>query len=249
MRIQAAKFKPTKGYAHVVHVFLSALMPALVFIFVRIDVAAFAVAVVLISKWRMFAVRPHFWPAIVRANAVDIMVSLSTIVFMTHTRMVWLQLFWVALFMIWQVFVKPGRSMFSVSAQAFIGQTYGLMAIFLGWPAASTAVIVLAVWVICYMAARHFLTSFDEPYVPMYARTWSYFAAGLAWLSSHWLLYYSVVAQPTLFLTVLGFSLGGLYYLKETDRLSLLYRRQIVFIMLAVIIVVLVFSDWGDKTL
>ena len=102
-------------------------------------------------------------------------------------------------------------------------------------------------WAVCYLAARHFLTAFDEPYISLYSHVWAYFAAALAWLTVHWLLFYSVVAQPALLLTVLGFGLGGLYYLHESDRLSALLRRQIIFIMLAVILVVLVFSDWGDK--
>ena len=243
------KLKPVKGYAHVFHIFLSALMPALAFIFIRIRFIPLAVLVVLITKWRMFAVRPRFWPAIIRANAVDIIVGLSTIVFMTHSHSASIQLVWAVLYMVWQVVIKPGRSVFKVSIQALIGQTYGLMALFIGWPASSSLLLVLGVWMICYLAARHFLTAFDEPYTSLYAHTWGYFAAALAWLTSHWLLFYGVVAQPTLLLTVLGFGLGGLYYLQETDRLSTLLRREIVFIMIAVIVVVLVFSDWGDKVI
>lgn len=249
MKVIPGKIKPTKGYAHAFHIFLSALMPALVFIFVRIHFAQLAVLVILITKWRMFAVRPRFWPAIIRANAVDISVGLSTVVFMTHSHAASLQLLWAALYMVWQIFIKPGRSTFSVSLQALIGQTYGLMALFLAWPDASLVLLVIGCWGICYLSARHFLSSFDEPYTSLYAHVWGYFAAALVWLSVHWLLFYNVVAQPTLLLTVLGFGLGGLYYLQETDRLSVLLRRQIVFIMIAVVVVVLVFSDWGDKTL
>lgn len=247
MRLLSGKLKPIKGYAHVFHIVLSAVMPALVYIFIRIRFVQLAVLVVLITKWRMFAVRPRFWPAIIRANAVDIIVGLSTIVFMTHAHSSAMQLMWAFLYMVWQVAIKPGRSLFKISLQAFIGQTYGLMALFVGWPAASLVVIVLGVWVVCYLAARHFLTGFEEAYISLYSHTWGYFAAALAWLSAHWLLFYNVVAQPTLLLTVLGFGLGGLYYLYESDRLSALLRRQIIFIMIAVIVVVLVFSDWGDK--
>lgn len=224
-------------------------MPALVFVFIRIKFVQLAVLIILITKWRMFAVRPRFWPAIIRANAVDIIVGLSTIVFMTHTHAASLQLLWAGLYMVWQVAIKPGRSVLSVAAQALIGQTYGLMALFVGWPAAPSLALVICVWGICYLSARHFLSSFEEPYVALYSHTWGYFAACVAWLCTHWLLFYTVIAQPTLLLTVLGFGLGGLYYLQETDRLSVLLRRQIVFIMVAVIVVVLVFSDWGDKAL
>lgn len=245
----AGKIKPTRGYAHVFHILLSALMPALVFVLIRIRFVQLAVVVVLITKWRMFAVRPRFWPAIIRANAVDIIVGLSTIVFMTHSHAPWLQLTWTVLYIVWQVILKPGRSTLSISLQALTGQTYGLVALFVAWPSAPLIGLVAGTWIVCYLAARHFLTNFDEPYGPLYAHTWGYFAAALTWVSAHWLLFYGVVSQPTLLLTVLGFGLGGLYYLQESDRLSVLLRRQIVFIMVAIIIVVLVFSEWGDKAL
>lgn len=249
MKAIAGKIKPTKGYAHVLHIVLSAVMPALVYVFIKTGFSQIAVLIVLVTKWRMFAVRPRFWPAIVRANAVDIIVGLSTIVFMTHTSSTSLLLAWVGLYMVWQVVLKPGRSVVSVSLQALVGQTYGLMALFIGWPDAPLVVLMLGAWGVCYLAARHFLTSFEEPYTSLYSHSWGYFAAALTWVSVHWLLFYGVVAQPTLLLSVLGFGLGGLYYLQESDRLSRLLRRQIIFIMVAVIVVVLAFSDWGDKTL
>ena len=245
----SSKIKPTKGYAHVIHIVLSAIMPALVYVLISIDFVQLAVLTIFITKWRMFAVRPRFWPAIIRANAVDIIVGLATIVFMTHTDSTSYQLFWAVLYMLWQTVLKPGRSVLSIAAQALFGQTYGLMAIFIGWPAAPLGLLIFWVWGVCYLAARHFISSFEEPYTSMYAHTWGYFAAALAWLCVHWLLFYSVIAQPTLLITVLGFGLGGLYYLRETDRLSVLLRRQIVFIMIAVIVVVFVFSDWGDKAI
>ncbi len=245
----AGKIKPTKGYAHVFHIILSAIMPALIYILVRIEFVQLAVLIIFITKWRMFAVRPRFWPAIIRANAVDIIVGLATIVFMTHTNSASLQLLWAVLYMLWQTILKPGRNMLSIASQALVGQTYGLMAIFIGWQTAPISVLVVVVWAVCYLAARHFMGSFDEPYTPLYAYSWGYFTAALTWLCVHWLLFYSVIAQPTLLITVLGFGLGGLYYLRETDRLSVLLRRQIVFIMIAVIVVVFVFSDWGDKAI
>ncbi len=249
MKRVVARIKPKKGFAHIFHVLLSALIPALVYVLIRMSFLQLAVAVVFLSKWRMLAVRPRFWPANVRANAVDLIFGVSTVVFMNMSTSATLQLFWALLFIIWQVWIKPGRSILSVSMQALLGQTYGLMALFVAWPEAPLLVLVLFGWIICYLSARHYFSSFDEPYTSLYSHTWGYFAAALMWLCSHWLIFYSVISQPALLLTVLGFGLGGLYYLTETDRLSNYMRRQIVFIMLAIIVVVLVFSDWGDKAL
>ncbi len=242
-----AKVKPTKGYAYVFHMLLTAALPILLYVLVRTGFFQVAVAVVLISKWRIFAVRPRFWPAIVRANSVDVIVSLSSIIFMNQTHSSWLQLFWMGLLILWQVIVKPSRATFGVSAQATIAQTYGLGALLVAWPAAPLFNLVVASWIICYLSARHFLANFDEPHAPLYAHVWAYFSAALVWISVHWLLYYTTIAQPVLLLSVLGFGLGGLYYLQESDKLSDFLRRQIILIMVAVIVVVFVFSDWGSK--
>lgn len=81
----------------------------------------------------------------------------------------------------------------------------------------------------------------------MLSYIWGYFGAALAWLLSHWLLYYHGLAQPTLLLSALGYGLAVLYYLDHKDRLSRGARRQFIFIMLAIVVVVVAFSDWGDK--
>ena len=242
-----AKVKPTKGYAYVLHLLLSAAFPVLLYVLVRMEFAQVAMLVVLLSKWRMFAVRPRFWPAIVRANAVDILVSLSSVIFMSQTAEPWIQILWTVLLIVWQVGVKPLKTTLGVSAQALTGQTYALVAFYIAWPDAHLALLVIATGAICYLAARHFLANFDEPYAPLYANVWGYFAASLAWVSAHWLLYYGAIAQPVLLLTVLGFGLGGLYYLQEVDKLSDYLRRQILIIMAAIVAVVFLFSDWGSK--
>jgi hypothetical protein len=76
---------------------------------------------------------------------------------------------------------------------------------------------------------------------------WAYFSAALVWISCHWLLFYGPVAQPALLLSVLGSGIGGIYFLEKTDRVSVLLRRQIVFIMIAIVVIVLTFSDWSGK--
>ena len=208
-----------------------------------------AVAIILIGKWRMIAVKPRHWPANFRANGVDIIVGLSLLIFMVHSGSFMFQLFWAVSYALWLLFIKPASSLFMVSLQAIIGQTLGLMALFLSWGDASSAVLALAAWAICYACARHFFTSFEEPMTRFLSYMWGYFAASLVWLLSHWLLFYGLIAQPTLLLSVLGFGLAGLYYLEKTDRLSILLRRQLIFVMVAIIVIVVAFSDWGDKAI
>jgi hypothetical protein len=230
--------KPAHGLLYYLHGLLRAALPLLVLVFVRANVPLLAVAVILLSKWRMLVVRPRYWAASVRSNAIDIIVGLSFVVFMAHTTSGNWQLMWAVLYGLWLVVLKPLSRPLAVSIQALIGQSFGLVALFMSWPDASLFGYVIGVGVICYLAARHFVSSFDEPYAPMFANFWAYFSASLMWVLGHWLLFYGVVSQPTLLLTVLSLGMGGIYYLDQTDRLSSMLRRNFVFIVVAIVVVV-----------
>jgi hypothetical protein len=244
----ASRIKPKSGFSHFIHLFFTILIPVLVYVFVRWNFLPLALIIILLSKWRMFAVRPrHWWPNI-RANAVDITVGISILVFMNETTAATMQIMWAGIYGLWLLFLKPRSGVLMVSLQALVGQVTGLMAVWLAWGNQPIALLVFVNGLICYVTARHFFTNFDEPHAALFAHTWGYFSASLVWVLTHWLLFYGVIAQPTLLLTVIGFGLGGLYYLEQTDRLSVFLRRQFLFIMIAIIVVVLAFSDWGDKT-
>ncbi len=248
MRALAIKLKPAFGFSHFIHIILTLLLPGLVYVFIRMSFYQLAIALIILSKWRMFAVKPRYWPANIRANAVDLSVGISTVLFMSLTAVASWQIVWAILYAGWLLFIKPKSGLFMVTLQAVIGQLLGLVSLFLALGESPTFVLTLGAWSVCYLSARHFLTSFDEEHASLFAHTWGYFAAALTWVLSHWLLFYGgFLAQPALLLSVIGFSLAALYYLDETDRLSSGLRRQFVFVMVAIVMVVMVFSDWGDK--
>jgi hypothetical protein len=242
-----ARIKPATGFSAIVHVLLVAVLPILVFVLVRMSFVPLAYAVVLLSKWRMLAVRPRHWPANIRANAVDIIVGLSFVSFIAQSPSQAWQVVWALGFGIWLTIIKPKSSTFWGSFQAGAAQVLGLAAIYVLWGRASLLVLVVATWVTCYLSARHFLGNFDEPLSSLISHAWGYFGGALTWVLGHWLLYYGFVSQPMLILSVLAAGLAALYYLESHDRLSIFVRRELILIMSAIIIVVLLFSSWGDK--
>jgi hypothetical protein len=249
MRPLINKLKPARGFSTIFHNGLLVLLPFVLFVVRQFGTqfVVISLVLVLLSKWRMFAVRPRFWFTLIRANAVDLMVGFSVVVFMLHAGSVGLQLAWAVLYAGWLLFLKPAAGILPISAQAFIGQLVGLLALFLVGATVPTVFLVLGTGVICATAARHFFDSFDEPYSKMLAYLWGYFAAGLTWILSHWLLYYGPIAQPVVLLSTVGYGVAALYYFDHNGKLSVLLRRQFVFIMLAIVIVIITFSDWGDK--
>ncbi len=237
------------GLAAALHVLLTATLPLLTYVLVRLDFAWVAVLLLVLSKWRMFAVKSRHWPANFRANAVDIFFRLAMITFMFESTTQSLQLLWVAIYSGWLLFIKPKSSPIWIGVQALASQAVSLTAAFLYWQESSTLFLMFITWVITYASARHFLTAFDESMSRSTAYTWSFFSAAIAWLSGHWLIYYGPIAQPALLLTVLGYGLASMYYLEHRDKLSAVLRRQFISVMGAVVLFLIVFSDWSDKTI
>ena len=241
--------KPTGGYASFVHIILTAILPLLVFVFVRLGFGWIAILLVLLSKWRMFSVKARHWAANIRANAVDIFVGLSFVTFMVSTDVMSLQLFWAALYAVWLLLIKPQSTVLWIGVQSLLAQMLALIAVFYYYSESSTMVLVLLTWVICYLCARHFLTAFDESMSRATSYAWAFFAASIAWLSGHWLIFYGAIAQPALLLSVLSYGLAAMYYLEHTDRLTKNIRRQFIAVMFMVVIFLIVFSEWSDKTI
>lgn len=252
MRILPTKLsmaaKPAIGFSHFIHLGLNIILPVLAYVLVRIDFAAIAILLILLAKWRIFAVRPRYWVVNIVSNGIDILVGISFVLLMSSTSTEWWQLFWVALYIAWLVWLKPKSDVLSVSAQAMIGQLLGLTVLYLKFGDANLSMLVLGTWIITYLAARHFLTSFEESRTALLANVWAYFSASLAFILGHWLLFYGSVPQIQIFLTTIGYGLAALYYLDATERLTDRFKRQLLVIMSAILIVVITLSDWTGAT-
>lgn len=241
------KAKPKSGFAHFFHIGLIAIIPPLVFIFVRLEIVGLAIAIILLGKWRMLAVKPRHWIAHIRTNAVDLIVSFSILSFMVaYYESFVAQIVWLIIFEIWVLYLKPGTSAFMVGFQALTAQLAGVTAVFLAFPDAPIIIYVLTAGLVGYFCSRHFFGGFEETHGIQYSWLWSFFSASLVWIMSHWLLFYGPVAQPAVFLAVIGYGLAGLYFLHEHDKLTQMVRRQIIFAVVSVLFIMVALSNWGD---
>lgn len=242
------RIKPTQGFSHLFHIALLVFLPITAYVLVRIDFVGLAILLIFLSKWRMFAVRPRYWLANLIANGIDIIVAVALVLFMASTTVVWWQLFWTALYAGWLIWLKPRSDVLSVSAQAMIGQLLGLLVLYLKFGDNSLVLLVAGTWLVAYVAARHFLTSFEEPHTALLSHVWAYFAASLAFILGHWLLYYGTIPQIIVILTTVGYGLAALYYLDASGKLTQLLERQLLVIMWAILVIILVLSDWTGST-
>lgn len=167
----------------------------------------FAIGLVILSKWRVFAVRPRFWWANLRSNLVDFIVSISFVLHMylvneasiADPRKLLLLGVLTLLYIGWLLFIKPRskRSYIAVQAGAaiFLG-TSALFAISYNWPVSA---VVLAMWLIGYTAARHILSAYDEETHGLFlSLAWGVLLSQLAWAAYHWTIAYNLPFVTTL---------------------------------------------------
>jgi len=250
MELALRRLKPKKGFSAILHNSLLILLPLIIFALVRLNESQFtqlALILIVLSKWRMFAVRPRFWPANIRANSVDLMVGISIVLFMTHSSSILIQFGWAIAYAIWLIFIKPATSDLMISVQAGIGQLSALSALYLAWANGPIYGLTILTGLICYLAARHFYEAFDEGYAKLLSYLWAYFGASLAWILGHWLLYYGLFSQPTVLLTTIGYGVGAIYYWDHKDKLTKLLQREFVAVMVVIVLILLIFSDWASK--
>lgn len=247
------KLRPTSGSSHIAHLLLNALLPVAALMFVRIDFAYLAAGIVLLSKWRMFAVRPRYWIPNLRSNLVDIFVGLSVVAFMDGTLTLWVQVAWAVFYLLWLVWLKPKSQQVAVMAQALIAQTIVLVAFystFQGNYDNALIVYVLVVWLACYASARHFLGAFDEPLIRPMTHIWAWFGATMAWVTGHWVVdYLGIVPQIGLIIAVMGYGLATLYYFDKNGKLKLAVKQQLIWVMAILLLIIIILSDWKGKTL
>lgn len=169
----------------------------------------FAIALVVLSKWRVFAVRPRFWWANLQSNLVDFIVSVSVVVHMSGINSspieegpkFLLLLGFVASYIVWLLLIKPRSKRSYMAAQAGIATFLGMSALFtvsFNWPA---SVVVVLSWLIAYASARHVLSTYDnETHNFFLSLAWGVVVAEISWVAYHWAIAYPLPVFPSLML-------------------------------------------------
>jgi hypothetical protein len=175
-----------------------------------------ALALVLLSKWRVLAVRPRFWFKNIRSNLVDIIVGLSIVVMLyAASDALMLQLLLTAFYVVWLLVIKPRSKRHYVALQSGVATFLGVSALYsvsYDWPA---SVVVLLMWLIGYSTSRHVLRHYHEPERNFFAIVWGVVVAEIGWLGYHWSLAYSLPGSGSLQLSQIAFVVVALGFLAE----------------------------------
>jgi hypothetical protein len=229
---------------------LNLLLPIAVLFLVRLDPPYLAFALVILSKWRILALRPRYWWINIKANLVDLMVGISAValIYLAQGSFT-VQMLLVVLYELWLIVLKPRSTAHGILLQAGVAQVVSLVALFNYSILLPEALVIIFCWLIGYVAARHMVSNYEESYIELVANIWGLFLAELAWVVYRWTNVYNLgtpikIPQIALIMLVVGFCAARMYDFSKNNRLTVSMLRGTVLFGAVLLAVILLFSSW-----
>ena len=120
-----------------------------------------------------------------------------------------------ALYVTWLLYVKPKSKKIFIAIQAgaavFLGIT-ALMIVSYDWIA---SIVVLLMWLVGYSAARHIVSSYDDPHTSFYSLLWGVVFAELGWLGYHWTFAYTIPGAGDIKLSQIALIMLAISFMSE----------------------------------
>lgn len=200
--------------SNLVHIFLNILLGVgSVLITILSGSPILGILLVLISKWRIFAVRTRYIWLNIKSNLVDLIVGISIVLlaFYAGSSFLMVDFLLMLIYCVWLLIIKPLSSETATLVQS-------LFAVFLGISAAAimssnydAVVIVLLAFLIGYAASRHILSQSDDKDYTLTTLVCGLVFAEVAWLCHAWAIIYTFgstgirIPQIAIILTIFAF--------------------------------------------
>lgn len=200
--------------SNLVHIFLNILLGVgSVLVTVLSASPVLGLLLVLVSKWRVFAVRGRYLWLNIKSNLVDIIVGVSVVLITYYAGATFLPVdaLLAIFYCVWLLFIKPMSSEKATLVQS-------LIAVFLGMSAAATAaanlnavVVVLVAFLVGYAASRHVLVQSSDRDFTLTTLVCGLVFAEVAWLCQSWAIIYTFgasgirIPQVAIILTIFAF--------------------------------------------
>lgn len=244
------------------YVALNIALVIAIFLLVHIsDQVLVSLLLVLLSKWRVLAVRVRYWYANLVANLVDFVVGFGAVglLYLAGTARddvaLWLQIAVAVLYGAWLILLKPRSSQTAMRAQALVGLFVGTWVVAAFAHIISLPVAVILYYVIGYGAAQHALSIQKEQQPSLLSMVAGLLLAEIGWVAYHWTAAYGFAISgdfkvPQIaIIAVLAAMLIERCYAAILSRRSLRapeYAMPILFSGFAIIAIVLLFSAVGS---
>lgn len=245
--------KPGFDTGDILHIGVNIIFVGILYAMVtQWQLSLLAAFLILLSKWRVLAVQPRFWLPNIKANLVDIIVGISTIVLINQAYHSWLALMWALLYVAWLLFLKPKEHDVLVGIQAFWAQLLGIQAIFMVSNFVRIPLLVCAsVWLVAWAAARHFFSNYEEPHYRSLGLIWGFLMTQLAWVSLHWLQYYIIfgmrISVTAIIIAIISVCGGSIYHASKQDTLQRGVLLENMLFAGALLAVVVATASWSAR--
>lgn len=200
-----------------VHVFLNILLGVGVVIITVLSGSPWlGILLVLISKWRIFAVRSRYFFLNLKANLVDLIVGISVVLlaYSGGSSFLTSDIILMIFYPIWLLFIKPLSSEAATLAQSLIAVFLGISAATIISTSVNSVVLIILSFVIGYAASRHVLVQSDDKDFTLTTLVCGLVFAEIAWLSNSWSIIYTyenlglsgvMIPQLAIILTIFAF--------------------------------------------
>ena len=169
-----------------------------------------AIALVAVSKWRVFAVKPRFWIPNLLSNLTDFVLCAGLVVLTWQADgLLWLQIILTVLYAAWLIILKPMTKTIPVLLQAALSQFIGIVALFSVAEYIPLPVVIILAFGIGFAAARHVLMLHEEKQFTLLALVWGVLICEIVFVAYHWVIVYGAgairIPEIAIVLAVLGF--------------------------------------------
>lgn len=198
-----------------VHIFMNILLAiGSVLITILSNNPALGLILVIVSKWRVFAVRPRYMWVNIKSNLVDFIVGISTvlIVYSTGASFTPINFILAAFYCIWLLFIKPLSSERANLIQSLIAVFLGTTASTIMTSNLDATILVFLSFLIGYSASRHVLAQTNDKDFTLTTIVCGIIFAEVAWLCHAWNIIYTFgetgirIPQLTIILTIFAFA-------------------------------------------
>ena len=156
----------------------------------------FGVLLVILSKWRVVAVRPRYWWLNIKSNLVDFTVGLSLVllVYLSGTEnglTIW-HIILTVIYAVWLVVIKPRTETIMAEVQSLFAVFFGTFTAAIIASNVDPIVGVVICCIIGFGASRHVLVQGEEHDYTLTTFIFGLMLAELSWIFYHWSIVYNI---------------------------------------------------------
>ena len=247
--------KSRNAISSLMHVILNLLL-AVVSIGATVVTGSYLIGLVLIvvSKWRVFAVNHRYWLLNLRSSLVDFIVGVSFVLLAYAAGTTFLPVHFVLMisYAVWLIFIKPRSSSRFAVIQALIAVLLGTTTATIFAAISDSIVLVASEFLIGFAASNHVLVQSNEENPTYISLVVGLIFAEIAWLSNSWLIIYTFgssglcLSQLAIILTVLSYAYFQIYNESVTHDGKIKFGNvavPIIFSLVVVAVLIVSFSQ------